>query len=110
MTARILNVLIGTWLFLSAFAWPHTHGQKLAALICGALAVVLSLGMIYFSGLRYLLAVVAVMLLVVSLTSANRFDLTFWHNGIMAVAIFVNALADPGSARAQERREAQARA
>ena len=24
MTARIFNVLIGTWLFLSAFVWPHT--------------------------------------------------------------------------------------
>ena len=98
MTARIFNALIGTWLFLSAFAWPHAHGQKLAALICGALTVLLSTGMIYFSGLRYLLAVVAVMLLVTSLTSPTRGDGTFWHNGIIAVAIFIAALADPGRA------------
>lgn len=107
MTARIFNVLLGTWLFLSAFAWPHAHGQKLAALIVGALTVLLSLGMIYYSGLRYLLAVAAVMLAVISLTGANG---TSWHNGIVALAIFVTALVGPANAGARRERELYGRA
>ena len=27
MTARIFNTLLGTWLFLSTFMWPHTRFQ-----------------------------------------------------------------------------------
>jgi len=105
MSARIFNVLIGTWLFLSAFAWPHTHGQKLAAIICGAATAVLSLAANYFSGLRYLTAVIAVMLFVISVTGASRWNTTFWHNGIVAVAIFVAALVDRGGAGVRHERE-----
>lgn len=109
MTARIFNVLIGTWLFLSAFAWPHTHGQKLAAMITGAATAVLSLATNYFSGLRYLTAVLGVMLFVISVTAASRGNVTFWHNGIIAVAIFVAALVDRGGAGARHQREVHGR-
>ena len=92
MSVRIFTVLVGTWLFLSAFAWPHTTPQGMTALVCGALTVILSLASMYVPGLRYLLAVVAVMLFVTSLATANHFDRTFWHNSIMAIAIFVGSL------------------
>jgi hypothetical protein len=105
MTTRIFTVLIGTWLFLSAFAWPHTPGQRYAALICGALTVLLSLGTLYFAGLRYLTAAVGVMLLVASVSSFSPSPRTFWHNAILALAIFVSALMDRGPARAHHERE-----
>jgi hypothetical protein len=105
MTARIFNVLIGTWLFLSAFAWPHSHGQFLATVICGAVTVLVSLASIYFGGLRYFVAVIAVMLFVTSVTSATRWDTTFWHNGIVAISIFVAAMTDRGTAGARQERE-----
>jgi hypothetical protein len=92
MSVRIFNVLVGTWLFLSAFAWHHSTPQGMTALICGALTVVLSLASMYVPGLRYLLAVVAVILFVTSLATADHYDRTFWHNSIMAIAIFVSAL------------------
>jgi hypothetical protein len=98
MTPRIINVLIGTWLFFSAFAWPHSTPQGMTALVCGAMTVLLSLATMYFSGIRYLTAVVAVMLFVTSLATADHLDRTFWHNSIMAIAIFVNALIDRGTA------------
>ena len=105
MGARIFNVLIGTWLFLSAFAWPHAHGQKLAAIICGAATALLSLATNYFSGLRYLTAVIGVMLFVISVSAAPWRTPTSWHNGIIAVAIFVAALVDRGSAGVRHERE-----
>ena len=106
MSVRIFNVLVGTWLFLSAFAWTHTTPQGMTALICGALTVLLSLASMYVPGLRYLLAVVAVILFVTSLATANHFDHTFWHNSIMAIAIFVSALIAPTPAGAKRERTA----
>ena len=106
MSVRIFNVLVGTWLFLSAFAWHHTTPQGMTALICGALTVLLSLASMYVPGLRYLLAVVAVILFVTSLATANHFDRTFWHNSIMAIAIFVSALVAPNPAGAKPERPA----
>jgi len=105
MTARIFSVLLGGWLFLSAFAWPHAHGQYLATLICGALTVVLSLGMFYFSGFRYLLAVVGVILFVIAVTAHVRWTATFWHNAIIALGIFVAAMVDRGNVGARQERE-----
>src|SRR5262245_11400283 len=109
MSVRIFNVLVGTWLFLSAFAWPHSTPQGMTALICGALTVLLSLATMYFSGVRYLTAVVAVMLFVTSLATAERLDRTFWHNSIMAIAIFVNALIDRGPAAVKREPEVYSR-
>ena len=105
MTTRIFTVLIGTWLFLSAFAWPHTPAQRYAALICGAATVLLSLGTIYFGGLRYLTAAVGLMLFVSSLTSFSPSPRTFWHNAIFAIAIFVSALMDRGRVGVRGERE-----
>jgi lysylphosphatidylglycerol synthetase-like protein (DUF2156 family) len=105
MTARIFNVLIGTWLFVSSFAWPHTHGQHLAAMICGALTVLLSLGTTYFAGLRYFTAVIAVMLVVLTVASPHGWDRTSWHNVVIGVAIFIAALVDRGPAGVRRERE-----
>jgi hypothetical protein len=110
MTARIFNVLIGAWLFLSSFAWPHSSPAYVVALMCGALTFVLSLATIYFPGLRYLTAAVAVILFVASLTtSASRWDRTFWHNAVIAVAIFVAALIERGPADARQDRQVYGR-
>jgi len=71
MTIRIFNVLIGTWLFLSSFAWPHPTMQRYAAMICGALTVALSLLTIFNPSIRYLTAVLAVGLFVETLVTAH---------------------------------------
>jgi hypothetical protein len=111
MTPRIFNILLGTWLFLSSFAWPHSSPAFAAAIVCGALTVVLSLATSYVPGLRYLTAAVAVVLLVASLTtSASRWDRTFWHNSVVAVAIFLAALMDRGTARIRQERQIYGRA
>jgi len=105
MSPRTLNILLGTWLFLSSFVWPHSSPAFVAAVACGALTVVLSLATSYASGLRYLTAAVAVILLVASLsTSASRWDRTFWHNSIVAIAIFIAALMDRGPAGVRHER------
>ena len=105
MTARIFNVLIGTWLFLSAFVWPHQSAQGFTALVCGALTVFFALVTIYLPNVRYLTAAVgrrAVRRVAGVVIATGR---TFWHNAVIAVAIFVAALLDPGPAGARRERE-----
>ena len=105
MSARIFNVLIGTWLFLSAFGWPHTPAQGMTTLICGALTLLTALASIFYPRVRYLTATIAVVLFVASLATAVRYDMTFWHNAVIAIAIFTIALLDKGTIGARHRRD-----
>lgn len=96
MTGRILTALIGTWLFLSAFGWPHTPAQGITTLICGALTLLSALVSIYYPRVRYLTATIAVALFVASMATAWGYQLTFWHNAVFAIVIFFTALMDKG--------------
>ena len=40
MTTRIFNILMGLWLFASAFVLPQGRGQFASTAICGALVAV----------------------------------------------------------------------
>jgi hypothetical protein len=92
MTARIFNVLLGTWLFVSAFAWPHTSPQAAVAIFGGAATVALAILTIYNGYARYLNAAVAVVVFMVSLLAPSPKDATVWHNCIMAVALLASSL------------------
>jgi hypothetical protein len=105
MTARIFNVLIGTWLFLSAFAWPHQSAQGFSALVCGVLTVLFALATIYLPNVCSLTAATAVLLFMTSIASATRLDRTLWHNAVIAIAIFVAALLDPAAPGLPRERE-----
>jgi len=104
MSARIFNVLIGTWLFLSTFAWGHSPAQGVATMVCGLLTMLTGVLAIYYPRVRYLTALIAVALFVSSLaTSHATMNLTFWHNAVIAIVIFLIALFDTGSLRARRR-------
>jgi hypothetical protein len=104
MTLRIFNVLLGTWLFMSAFAWPHTPAQGMATMACALLTVLTALVSIYYPRVRYLTAMIAVALFVASLATASSMSQTFWHNAVIAIVIFLVALFDKGTVGAGSRR------
>ena len=105
MSLRILNVLIGTWLFISAFMWPHSPLEAAFTMACGGLSVVLALATIYHRGFRYLNAGLAVVLFVSTIVLAAWRGPTMWHNAVVAIALFVLALFD-GTSEAVHRAEA----
>jgi hypothetical protein len=43
MGARAINAILGLWLFMSAFAWPHGRAQFTNATVVGMLAVTMAL-------------------------------------------------------------------
>lgn len=102
MSARILNVLMGTWLFLSAFMWPHQPVQGVATIACGVVIVLLSLGTIYVPTLRYGTAVAALALFVTSVVRSGISDRTVWHNTVVAVIVLIAALVDTRQRRLRD--------
>ena len=92
MTARIFNVLIGVWLIVSAFAWPHSRAMTNYTVACGILTGVFAIATLYFRSARYLNLVVAALLFSTSALMSPRTDPTFWNNVIAAISIFVASL------------------
>jgi hypothetical protein len=105
MTTRIFNVLIGTWLFLSAFAWPHSPAEAALTMVVGGLSVVFALATIYHGAFRYVNAGLAVVLFVSALALSGWTGPTMWHNAVAAIGIFVLALMDGSPAPAGRERE-----
>jgi hypothetical protein len=105
MTTRIFNGLIGIWLFVTAFMWPHAHGELMVTIAAAAATFVLAILAIYSGAARYLNAVVAVFLFLSALTLPSLVRATTWNNAIVAIAIFAAALVDDGPAAVRHKRE-----
>src|SRR5262245_50682996 len=105
MIAQVLNVLVGVWLFFSAFAWPHTHAQMtnavLGAIACGILAV---LGF-FFGPARYLGAALGVWVFLSAFLLPTQSRVTLWNDSLIGIAMFVTFL----SGRPIEERELRLR-
>jgi SPW repeat len=91
-TPRILNVIIGAWLFISAFAWPHTEAQRTSTWIVGALCVFFALVATSMPWTRYLNTILAIWLFISAWALPAMSVGTMWNNAIVAIAIFVLSL------------------
>jgi hypothetical protein len=96
MTARIFNILMGLWLFASAFVLPQGQRQVAATAICGALTVLFTALTSYNRRSRYLTEAVGVLVVVLAFAAHPLGSATFWHNGVMGISIAVAAWADRG--------------
>jgi hypothetical protein len=96
MTARIFNVLMGLWLFVSAFVLPQGRGQFVSTAICGALTALFAAYTSYNRRSRYLTAAVGALVVVLALATHPLGSGTFWHNGIVGISIMAAAWADRG--------------
>ena len=96
MTARIFNVLMGLWLFISAFVLPQ-HGAQLASTaVCGALVALFAALTSYDQRSRYVTTVVGLLVVVFAFAVQPLGSATFWHNGVMGISIAVGAWAEEG--------------
>ncbi len=93
MAARTLNVLLGIWLFISAFVWPHTTAQMTNTWILGVICVVIALIAMRFDQVRYLNTALAVWLFISAFALSTQSRGTVWNNALVAVAIFIVSLA-----------------
>jgi hypothetical protein len=104
---RVLNLILGIWLFISAFLWSHTQAQMTNTWIVGALAVVISLVSMYAAAqARYLNTILSIWLFI-SVWALPRMNVgTAWNNVIVAILMFVFSLVPGGAMRHGLRRAA----
>ncbi len=92
MAARTLNVILGIWLFISAFVWPHDAAQMTNTWILGVLCVVFALIALGVPKARYLNTVLAIWLFVSAYALLDVSRGTVWNNVLVAIAVFVFSL------------------
>ena len=96
MTARIFNILMGLWLFASAFILPQSRGQWASTAICGALAALFAALTSYNLRSRYVTAAIGALVVVLAFAIHPLGSATLLHNGIVGISIAVAGLADRG--------------
>jgi hypothetical protein len=92
VSPRIVNVIIGVWLFISAFVWPHTQQQMNNTWICGALCVVFALIAMAVPWVRYLNTLLAIWLFISAWALPAGHPGTVWNNVLCSIAIFIVSL------------------
>jgi hypothetical protein len=90
--ARLINIALGVWLFLSAFIWPHTESQFSNAWIVGLLLAAFGAISLRVDGARYGCTVLAIWLFFSNWILPTEFEATAWNNIIVSVAVFVASL------------------
>jgi hypothetical protein len=92
MRARLTNLVLGIWLFISAFSWSHSPASRTTTWILGAIIALLSLYAVRAPSARFGSAVAAVYLFLSTLTTPQYSRGTVWNNLVIAVAVFVFSL------------------
>lgn len=93
MGARLVNALLGVWLYFSAFLWPHTRFERTNAWVSGIVAVTAALvGLRSFKVGRYVNALVGAWLIVSALFMAKATPGTFWNHLVVGFALALFAM------------------
>jgi hypothetical protein len=103
MGARVVNLVVGFWLFVSAFLWQHSRAERLNAWIIGVVAV--SAALAGLSGRRWgrFVNVAAGGWLIVSSLVPTISRLTFWNHMLVGLLLAMFGVA-PSLAALRERR------
>jgi hypothetical protein len=97
LAPRAVNIVLGVWLFISAFIWPHSSAQSTNTWLMGVLCVLFAWLATTAAWARYLNTVLAVWLFISvwALPGANAG--TAWNNALVAIAIFFVSLVETGA-------------
>ena len=102
---RWVNFLIGVWLIISAFAWPHSAGARTHTWVLGALIAIASIWAMFTPGARFLNTIFAIWLFFATLVIYHASSATVWNNVIAAVVVFVLSLIPTPTAGARTGRQ-----
>jgi hypothetical protein len=92
-TPSVIKILLGVWLFISAFLWPHSTAQFNNAWMLGVIVVVA--GILSMRGLgwaSYVNAAAGAWLFLSSFFLPTLRAGTFWNHLLVGIALFVLAM------------------
>lgn len=91
-TPRWINVVVGLWLFMSAFLWAHTPAHFTNTWIVGALCAGAAVVGTKIRPMRFVNVGLAVWLFVGTWLFPGASSATLWNNLIAAIIMLVVAL------------------
>jgi hypothetical protein len=86
---RNANIVLGAWLFGSAFVWPHPGASFTNTWVVGVLILGFALGALAAPALRWANAALAVWLILTTSLLWPATPGTLWNNVIIGVLVFV---------------------
>ena len=95
LAARVVNLVLGVWLFVSAFAWTHGKAQMTNTWILGVLAVIFALIATRVPKASYLNTALAVWLFISAFALPRMHQGTAWNNVLVAIVMFFVSLQLP---------------
>jgi hypothetical protein len=93
MGARVANIVLGLWLFVSTWLLPQGRASELNGLICGALCVAVAAASIRMPVLRYANTALSLWLFFTAFAFGGMAAATVWNQAIVACGIFICSLA-----------------
>lgn len=96
---RIANILLGVWLFISAFAWMHSPQQFTNTWLVGAGIALFGLIGLATPSARYVNLILAVWLFISAWALPTVATGTLWNNILVALAVFILSLIPSSPAR-----------
>ena len=95
--ARWINVVMGAWLFVSAFLWSHTSAQYANTWIMGVVTVVVALSAVGATGFRFLNTAAGAWLMISAFVLPTMSAGTRWNNFIVGFVIGLLSLVGASS-------------
>lgn len=101
---RWLNIIVGIWVALSAFFWPHSPAEFKNTLIVGALSAAFAALALKVQAFRIVNVLLALWLFVTTWAFPVASRGTLWNNVIAAIVMLAIALIPPTTTPAMARR------
>jgi hypothetical protein len=86
--ARLVTVVFGAWLCISAFLWPHPPVMRANSLLVGLLSVAVALCAIRAPLARFLNTALSLWLLLSTVRLIQPGEMPLWSNLCVALAMF----------------------
>ena len=103
-SSRYLNIIVGVWLFISAFVWRHSAAQFTNTWIMGIIVAVVAALALTWPTIRYLNTLAGAWLIISAFALPTITAGTRWNNFIVGIVAVVLSLAGAPSIASQVRR------
>jgi len=90
--ARIVNIVLGVWLFISAFLWPHNPASQTNTWLLGVIIAVVGVAGLFTPPIRWVNTAAAIWLFLSTLFINHDMPGTVWNNLIVAILVFILSL------------------
>ena len=96
--SRSVNAVLGAWLFISAFIWPHSEVSRINTAVCGLVVLVIALSALRIPPMRWLNTAIGIWVVIGAALLPHASVGTVWNNiivGLLVLLVSVGGLSRP---------------